>query len=129
MSTREWNTACAATDCRTIHAGALAELGLAACMVALEVARDLRSGAIPPERFCQLSYCGAACCIAGHMAERMNVGVVYWAVVDWALQRRLESTRIHELFHGNQPSDPMLAADAIENYIYNYARHPWTRHD
>lgn len=63
------------SDVRIIHPRALAELGEEACIIALGVARDLRSGVTPPERYNQLNYCGASCCIAGHIAERLDVPV------------------------------------------------------
>src|ERR1700677_1180202 len=55
----------------TIHPTALEELGYEASIIALGVAKDLRSGAIKPENYDQGSVCGTACCIAGHITARM----------------------------------------------------------
>lgn len=60
------------TNARTFHPRALAALGAPACIAMLSVARDLRSGAIPPEHYDQQRSCGTACCIYGHMVYRIN---------------------------------------------------------
>jgi hypothetical protein len=110
MSNRQFITAC------TLHPKALAALGEEACIVALEVARDLRDGTIPPERYDQAHICGSACCIVGHMARRLGVNVV---TLYFARDFRAD------LFNGAHPSDPLLAADAIERYVYDGSETPW----
>lgn len=116
------------TDVRVIHPSALADWGAPTCFAALEVARDLRSGAIPPEEYDQGSFirshrtCGSACCIAGHIAFRMKEPVEnllersgYWGPRGHA----------YRLFAGSRPSDPLLAADAIERFILDGSDDPW----
>jgi hypothetical protein len=110
MSNRRFITA------RTLHPKALAALGEEACIVALEVARDLRDGTIPPEHYNQVSICDSACCIAGHMARRLGVNVV---TLYFTHDLRAG------LFNGVHPSDPLLAADAIERYVYDGSETPW----
>ena len=113
---------------RTIHPKALAAWGEETCFVALEVANDLRFGVIPPEEYDQGSFqketseCGAACCIAGHIAERMKESVEkllgrtdYW----------IRSGPVFRLFAGSRPSDPQLAADAIERFVLQGSDNPW----
>ena len=110
MSNRQFMTT------RTLHPKALAALGEEACIVALEVARDLRDGTIPPERYDQAHICGSACCIAGHMARRLDVNALTLLVIhDLAA----------DLFNDVHPSDPLLAADAIERYVYDGSETPW----
>ena len=104
------------SDTLPIHPYALIELGEEACIVALGVARDLRSGAIPPEKFdmrwvLPSASCGSGCCIAGWMLIR-GVHIRHFADVG-------------DLFSTSHPSDPQLAADAIERYIYDGSRTPW----
>jgi hypothetical protein len=111
MSNRQFMTT------RTLHPKALAALGEEACIVALEVARDLRDGTIPPERYNQAVICGSACCIAGHMARRLGVN-------DLNLYFTHRDLR-EGLFNGEHPSDPLLAADAIERYVYDGSETPW----
>lgn len=97
------------SDTLPIHPYALIELGEEACIVALGVARDLRSGAIPPEKFDMRWFC----CIAGWMRIRgVETGTLSLADVG-------------DLFSASHPSDPQLAADAIERYIYDGSRTPW----
>jgi len=43
-------------ESRVIHSRALAAWGEATCFAAIEVARDLRSGVIPPEEYDQGSF-------------------------------------------------------------------------
>ena len=108
---------------REIHPRALAELGHEACIVALGVARDLRSGVIPGEEFDMGSFCGASCCIVGHIACRLGIrgndsrGDFYSALI--------VSDALDALFEPARPSDPIRAADAIERYIYDGADRPW----
>jgi len=111
-----------------IHPKAIAALGEEVCFVALEVARDLRSGAIPPDEYDQGSFdkhnskCGAACCIAGHIALRMMMHV-------YTLLNRTKfwdfTSPASRLFAGSRPSDPLLAADAIERAILQGSDNPW----
>jgi hypothetical protein len=109
---------------RTIHPRALATFGEEVCVVMLGVARDLRDGTISPENYDQKNYCGTACCIAGHVAARLDMCVREF--ID--LQTRddaLWNSGYGALFRGSNPSDPLLAADAIERYVYDGAERPW----
>jgi hypothetical protein len=107
-------------ETRTIHPLALAELGEEACIIALGVARDLRSGVIPPEKYDQKYFnysqteCGTACCIAGWMLIR---GVEHWSLQQ--LTGNLFAMGV------NDPT-PARAADAIERYVYDGSQTPWT---
>ena len=118
-------------DVRTIHPRTLSIWDEATCLVALEVARDLRSGAIPPEEYDQGSFtkssgrCGAACCIAGHIALRMG-GPVELFIGRSGYFSAEYPNRIARLFAGGQPSDPILAADAIERFVIDGSETPWT---
>jgi hypothetical protein len=115
------------TEVRSIHPRALKELGDEACIVALGVALDLRSGAIPRHMYEQWRLinepcdCGTPCCILGHIRVRLNnyefVGVYKDAWCD--------SGALLDLFSATHLSDPYLAADAIERYIYDGADKPW----
>lgn len=115
-----------AGETRTIHPCALAELGEEACIVALGVARDLRSGVIPPERYSQEEYCGMACCIAGHIALRLGEDVMQFvnrrSIIN-SDSLRWDST---SLFGNSQAELPDVAADAIERYVYDGSETPWS---
>lgn len=119
------------TETRTIHARALHTLGEEAAIVMLGVARDLRSGVIPPEKFDMLNWCGTAHCMGGEVALRLGMRgrrkVKAW--VDRVNRRDTEVgdlyTGVWNLFNGNNPSDTRLAADAIERYVYEGADNPW----
>jgi hypothetical protein len=111
------------TDARTIHPNAIRILGEEACIVALGVARDLRSGDIPPERYDQGTLCGTACCIAGHIAYRMNRPQVdLWARV---ICTSIPMVSGKGLFAGGNPSNPILAANAIERFLFEGSERPW----
>lgn len=115
------------SETKTIHPETLKEISLKAALALLEVARDLRSGAIPQELFDMKSYtdrypCGTSHCIAG------------WAICK--LEGRFSTSKYHThfpkgmrngLFAGYHPSDSIEAADAIERYIYDHAANPWAR--
>lgn len=116
---------------RTIHPDSIAELGLQECIVALEVARDLRSGAIPPEDYDQdqlyplvaiADGCGTPCCIAAHIAHRMRVAPdrIFNKLQPWIYG--LFSSRTDSL---QADDDPIHAADAIERYVYDGDKQPW----
>lgn len=111
------------TDTRAIHPHALAKFGLEVCLVALEVADDLRSGVIPPEQYDQREWCGSACCIAGHIACRMKIS--HSELLDDIWDRSNKDVSILDLFRGHHPSVPNLAADAIERAIYDGSETPW----
>jgi hypothetical protein len=104
---------------RTIHPSALSEFGYKTCIAFLEVARDLRSGVIPPENYNQWNFCGTACCIAGHTAARLGLDV----------EEFVDSMRGYAkrsgLFTGSLTATPQLAADAIERCVYDYSDNPW----
>ena len=107
---------------RTIHPRAIKGLGEEACIVALGVARDLRSGVIPAEKFNMGVFCGTACCIAGHIAGRLGVPV--FKLLESLLDQ--PSGSYLDLFSSRHPSDPYLAADAIERSIYGGSETAWT---
>lgn len=114
---------------RTIHPRALKELGEEACIVALGVARDLRSGVIPPEAYDQqfasvwmAGCCDTPCCMMGYIRKRLGNLHFYGAFNGaWRFGNALG-----ELFAGDHPSDPILAADALERYVYDGSETPWT---
>jgi hypothetical protein len=110
---------------RTVHPRALAELGEDACIVALGVARDLRSGAIPPQNYNQAFYCGTSCCIGGHIAGRLGEHPEAFAVR--ILRRNIMIGVGDGLFCSSHPSDPILAADAIERYVFLGSETPWRK--
>lgn len=111
---------------RTIHRRALSVFGEEVCLVMLGVAADFRSGAIPPERYDQGSYCGTACCIAGHVAFRLNPK---FDGADWAEEYEDKDSALSEsyggLFANDYGGSPEKAADAIERYVYDGSDHPW----
>jgi len=120
-------------ESRVIHSRALAAWGEATCFAAIEVARDLRSGVIPPEEYDQGSFyrigCGSACCIAGHIAWRMREPVErllkrtgYWGA---AVPFMLVKSPTDRLFAASRPSNPQLAADAIERFVFDGSDDPW----
>lgn len=120
----------ATSETRTIHPRALVALGESVCVEMLGVARDLRSGVIPRKKFNQgvwyandKSWCGSACCIAGHVAHRTleidfartgaQQRILLAQIMDWEMR----DSGVSALFCGCQPSDPLLAADAIERFV------------
>jgi len=115
-------------ESRVIHSRALAAWGEATCFAAIEVARDLRSGAIPPEEYDQTSFfpskCGSACCIAGHIALRMKEPVENFLGRSGYFTARYHDP-ISRLFSGARTSDPQLAADAIERFVFDGSDDPW----
>jgi hypothetical protein len=118
-------------DALSIHPKALAIWGEATCIVALEVARDLRSGVIPPCEYDQGSFlkiqgrCGSACCIAGHIALRMREPVTYLARRSGYFNMVGQKSPAALLFSGGRPSDPQLAADAIGRFVIGGSDDPW----
>ncbi len=117
-------------DTKKIHQRALNSPGLVAAIVMLGVARDLRDGKI--KNFDMKSYfeCGSPCCIAGYVLARLGHVclpkddfpesgmplIKAWNESDGALWR---------LFESSNPSDPKLAARAIERYVLEGADDPW----
>lgn len=110
---------------RVIHPRALAELGEEACIAALGVARDLRSGVIPAERLNMQTFCGTACCIGAHIAARLGEaeGKLFISKMNAEITRP-NSWGSH-LFSSAHPSDPVLATDAIERFVYDGSKTPW----
>jgi hypothetical protein len=107
-------------ETHVIHPKALSELGEEACIVALGVARDLRSGAIPPDHYDQsrlYTWCGTGCCIAGHMLLRK---VSY----DTLSRVRSDLFSPDPMFDGSDPM-PFQAADAIDRYVYAGSYNAW----
>lgn len=119
MSTRHSTPAAAA---RTFHPRALTALGALACIAMLSVARDLRSGAIPPENYNQATHYGTSCCIYGHVRKRLDDINNERLVHQWHPRREIG---LMDLFNGHRPSNPQQAACAIERYIYEGAEQPW----
>jgi hypothetical protein len=117
-----------ATETRTIHPLTLDEIGEKVAIVMLGVARDLRSGAIPPEGFNMQHYhCGSAHCIGGWIEFR-----VAGRRPSLSIRSKLFCKRTGELplslcnlFSASNPSDPYLAARAIECYVYEGSDDPW----
>jgi len=109
-----------------IHPRALKALGLKKALVFLEVARDLRSGAIEKDMYYQGSYgyeCGSACCIYGHVDSRLFKSIKNRT--KRAQKLRDKDIALTDLFAGAHPSKPVLAADAIENYVLKGYDSPW----
>lgn len=106
---------------RKIHPKWLSLIGDEACLEMLAIARDLRSGVITPEEYDQKILCGSACCIMGHLRDRVSLGTY----------RKIEDCwygphdALMELFSSGRPSDPQLAADAIERLVFDNAANPW----
>lgn len=114
---------------RAIHPRAIKELGEEASIVALGVARDLRSGVIPPDMYDQ-SWAkpepfGRPCCILGHIRKRLGNYYFKGAWTGWPSG----SLGLLDLFLSVHPSNPILAADAIERYIYDGSETPWSTKD
>jgi hypothetical protein len=108
------------SEVRTIHPRALRELGEEACIVALGVARDLRSGVISSNEYDQRTLYGSAHCLASHMARRMGRSP-FW----WYFKRTFRCQALVNLFWSRRPSDPERAARAIEHYLYTGSETPW----
>jgi hypothetical protein len=111
-------------EARTIHPRALAELGEEACIVVLGIGSDLRSGVITDAEFCMMSIGdhrgapGTPCCIFGHMRIRgCDLPPIFQFIQGRPAAR--------SLFYPHKVSDPILAADAIERYIYDGSETPW----
>jgi len=101
-------------------------LGLKKALVFLEVARDLRSGAIEKDMYYQGSYgyeCGSACCIYGHVDSRLFKTVNNR--INRAKKLKDKDNALAYLFTGARPSIPAAAADAIENYVLKGHDQPW----
>ena len=128
---------------RTIHPEVLKGVGLEAATALLRVAHGLRSGEIREEWYAQYwigpngkygldfidkvsnserskTKCGSACCIIGWTRAFLTDS-------SWSSLRDLWMNDAHlgELFSGEHPSDPQLAANAIEAFIYDYKENPW----
>src|SRR5258706_12888633 len=111
-----------------IHPRALKALGLKKALVFLEVARDLRSGAIEKDMYYQGSYgygCGSACCIYGHVDSRLFKSIKN--ITKRAQKLKGKDSALVDLFAGAYPSIPILAANAIENYVLKGHDSPWRR--
>jgi hypothetical protein len=120
------------SEVRAFHPQVISEIGLETALAFLEVANDLRSGVIPPENFNMVYFdCGTAHCIGGWVAYRMkrNARDMFYgrhghAAASWN-GNDFVYPPLWYLFHVCNPSDPKLAADAIERYLYTYAANPW----
>ena len=119
-------------EVRTIHPEVINEIGMEAAITMLSVGRDLRDGTIKPRLFNMkvikddLS-CGTAHCIAGWVAFRMNTTHIELFVRDgrsWNVSKD-GHPRLNNLFGSGYPSEPALAADAIDRYVYDYEKYPW----
>lgn len=108
---------------RTIHPNALRDIGEEACMTLLGIARDLRDGTIPPEKYDQRTLghgCNTPCCIAGHFKWRAPE--IWQGLINF---HAAAHTPLDNLFDACYPSDPMLAAKAIDRYVFDYSNKPW----
>jgi hypothetical protein len=113
-------------DARTIHPDCIAAVGEEVCLALLSVARDLRSGAIPPEHYYQGSWCGTAQCIWGHAATRL--GRYNKMEISVAGRKLMEKDAgLHELFMGagGAFASPDQAANAIESWLFTHAKFVW----
>lgn len=101
---------------RTFCETALAELGPDGCVALAQIADDLRSGVIPPEAYDQRWDSGEPpCCIRSHLS--ILLGRMFSTTVP-------RSHAMFDLFSASHPSDPQLAARAIDRYFAGeYA--PW----
>lgn len=119
-------------EVRTIHKRAITALGQEACVALLSVARDLRSGAISPESYDQLYWCGTSCCIGGHLAARL--GILDPQEVEDRLNEFMDRDPAlfgnpYGLFGDDAHSPtPVKAADAIERYVYDGWKFPWSEY-
>jgi len=126
-----------------IHDRALNALGLETAIVMLEVARDLRSGAIEAENYDQNRFgrderiytdegmkdCNTPCCIWGHVCHRM--GIYSWSDRATSAENMTDKDRaLGWLFASVEDATPKRAAQAIENYVISGMDHPWygTKH-
>lgn len=110
------------TNVRAIHQGVINEIGAQAAILLLGVARDLRDGTIPPENYIQSSInCGSAHCIFGWVALRMDDPWQLESFIhDWD-----KSSRLKNLFASWSDCTTEEAANAIERYVFDYAKRPW----
>jgi hypothetical protein len=114
-------------DAAAIHDRALRALGLERSLALRGVARDLRSGRIEHRRFHMGAFgrgCGTPCCVWGHVMEREGV---FSAVQRSFLceEISLKDPAFINLTLAFNPSDPVLAADAIERYVLEGSDDPW----
>lgn len=132
-------------DTRTIHPEVLKELPLNVIMELLKVGNDLRTGVIPPHQFDMRWYnsfnftCGDHVhCIAGWVGARLKTSYrTLFYVGDRkiindngpAAEKYDENGQPYNpplrILFQSHPSDPQMAADAIEQYVFNYAEDPW----
>lgn len=109
------------TETKQIHPRALQELGEEACIAALDVASDLRSGIISTDEFNMQNICGSHYCILSYIALRIGRHpATFCNDIHW-----FDVPGFHSLTDGRHPSNPFLAADAIERYIYTDTVQPW----
>jgi hypothetical protein len=122
-------------DAVKIHDRAMNTLGLERALIMLDVAKDLRSGAIEHDLYNQRAYgvaftndsisdCDTPCCIWGHVCFRM--GVNRWADRrDSARELMHKDVALTSLFAPRIDVTPVMAANAIENYIIKGHVLPW----
>jgi hypothetical protein len=113
-------------DARTIHPDCIAVVGDEVCLALLSVARDLRSGAIPPEHYFQGCWCGTAQCIWGHAAARLG----YYKKREISLlaeEFMIRDAGLQQLFIGTRGMSafPDQAADATERWLFKHSMRPW----
>ena len=120
-----------------IHDRALNALGLETAIVMLEVARDLRLGAIEAEFYDQNRFgrvegakdCNTPCCIWGHVCHKM--GINRWSDRASSAGDMTDKDRaLGWLFASVEDATPKRAAQAIENYVIRGMDHSWygTKH-
>lgn len=113
---------------RSVHPQVISEIGLAGALALLEVAQDLRSGAISAEQFDMNSLwsdCGSVGCIAGWAMFKLGHEDVFTDENDYWIESADGVWRLARLFGTHNPSDPLQAADAIERYVYEWHSDPW----
>jgi hypothetical protein len=118
-------------DAAVIYERALRALGLERSLALLGVAQDLRSGRIPPEMFDMADYgeqCGTPCCMWGHLMEREGVSDNVLRAEECSVIRSRDHA-FYLLTTSHRPSDPILAADAIERYVLGGSDDPWRSSD
>jgi hypothetical protein len=125
-------------ETRTIHPEVLKEIELSTALELLKVAKDLRDGTIPPHDFnMSIFHCGTAHCIAGWVEHRTgkyrdelfmkrnSYGIYLDEDNGYDNYHDGLPKSLYDLFGWHHKSDPKLAADAIERYVYQHSQKPW----
>lgn len=125
-------------EVRTIHPEVFNEMTVEAAFAMLEIAKELRDGTIKRKEFCMIHYhgptndpeCGTSHCIAGWIQTKLGIPssrlrtdkflgfIKPNSISEWP-------SALAHLFGGSHKSDPQLAADAIEQYLFKHAKLAW----